>query len=237
MNKTIKEVSASMEQLAIRNAINEIIQFTSEFSKYINEGVNNTIHNDCKTKLALILHPFVPHLTEEVWEVFGNKKFLSLSDWPLYEKSLLTVENEYKWKLINNTLDSINHIILIIKKEKLKNITIIIAASWKYNFMSELIAALEETKEQKAVMATLMKNEQFKKHGNFVSQTVGKVMKNLGKYSISPLTNLEEFKFFKELEEIFEKKYKCEINIIKEEKSKEKKAFQSLPGRPAIIIS
>ena len=85
-------------------------------------------------------------------------------------------------------------------------------------------------------MGSLMKNEQFKKQGKFVSQTVSKVMKNLGKYSISPLTNIEEFKFFEDLKEIFEKKYKCEINIIQEEKSKEQKAIQSLPGRPAIII-
>jgi len=236
LNKTVKNVSEALEKISIRDAINEIIQFTSELNKYKNEGVNEEIFNKCKKILALLLHPFVPHMTEEVWELLGKEGFLSLAKWPLYDKKTLTVDNDYKWKLFNNIIDSINHIILIIKKEKLKEISIIIAAEWKYKFMLNLLSLIERTKDQKEVMSIIMEDKLFRTQGKFVSQTIGKVLKNLGKYAKSPISALDEFDFFTQIKPIFEKKYDCKVLVISENESQEKKASQSLPGKPAIVI-
>ncbi|MBY9020197.1 MAG: leucine--tRNA ligase, partial [Candidatus Lokiarchaeota archaeon] len=124
LNKTIKIVSEALNVLSIRESINEIIQFTSELNKYKFEGVYKEVFDKCKENLTLLLHPFVPHMTEEVWEHMGKKGFLSLALWPNYDKNILSVENDYKWNLLNNTIDSINHIIQIIKKEKLNEMII-----------------------------------------------------------------------------------------------------------------
>ena len=236
LNKTMKNVTEALEKISIRDAINEIIQFTSELHKYKNEGVNEEIFNKCKKILALLLHPFVPHMTEEVWEILRKDGFLSLAKWPLYDKKFLTVDNDYKWKLLNNTIDSINHIILIIKKEKLEEISLITAANWKYKFMRDLLPLIEKTKDQKEIMKVIMENESFKIKGKFVSQTIGKVLKNLGKYVKSPLSALDEYDFFTQIGPIFEKKYNCKVFIISENDSQEKKAAQALPGKPAIVI-
>jgi leucyl-tRNA synthetase len=236
LNKTIKNVSEALEKISIRDAINEIIQFTTELNKYKNEGVNEEIFNKCKKNLALLLHPFVPHMTEEVWELLGKEGFLSLAKWPLYDKKTLNVDNDYKWKLLNNTINSINHIILIIKKEKLEEISIITANEWKYKFMLNLLSLIERTKNQKEVMSIIMEDELFKTQGKFVSQTVGKVLKNLGKYAKSPISALDEYDFFTQIKPIFEKKYDCKVSVITENESQEKKATQSLPGKPAIVI-
>ena len=236
LNKTIKNVSEALEKISIRDAINEIIQFTTELNKYKNEGVNEEIFNKCKKNLALLLHPFVPHMTEEVWELLGKEGFLSLAKWPLYDKKTLNVDNDYKWKLLNNTINSINHIILIIKKEKLEEISIITATEWKYKFMLNLLSLIERTKNQKEVMSIVMEDELFKTQGKFVSQTIGKVLKNLGKYAKSPISALDEYDFFTQIKPIFEKKYDCKVSVISENESQEKKATQSLPGKPAIVI-
>ena len=236
LNKTIKNVTESLEKISIRDAINELIQFTSELYKYKNEGVNEEIFDKCKKMLALLLHPFVPHMTEEVWEILRKEGFLSLAKWPLYDKKFLTTDNDYKWKLLNNTIESINHIILIIKKEKLEEISIITAADWKFKFMVKLFPLIEKTKDQKEIMNVIMEDKSFKSQGKFVSQTIGRVLKNLGKYAKSPLSALGEYDFFTQIKPIFEKKYNCKLSINSENDSQEKKAAQALPGKPAIVI-
>jgi leucyl-tRNA synthetase len=236
LNTTIKNVSEALEKISIRDAINEIIQFTSELNRYKFEGVNNEIFDKCKTNLTLLLHPFVPHMTEEVWEQMGKKGFLSLALWPSYDKNTLTVENDYKWNLMNNTIDSINHIIQIIKKEEINEIIIIIAAEWKFDLMLKLLSLTKKSKDQGEIIGKLMENREFKTKGKFISQTVIKVLKNLGRYVKSPINAIDEFNFFFEIKNIYEKKYKCKVSVIPENESQEKKAAQGLPGKPAIII-
>ncbi|MCJ7647674.1 MAG: hypothetical protein MUP85_03580, partial [Candidatus Lokiarchaeota archaeon] len=107
---------------------------------------------------------------------------------------------------------------------------------WKFNFYSQLMDIVTKTKEQKEIIRFLMTNDEFKPQGKFIIQTVNNIMKNLGKFINAPINANEELDFFREVSPILEKKYNCLIKIINEEKSKEQKAKQALPGRPAIII-
>jgi leucyl-tRNA synthetase len=38
--------------------------------------------------LITLLSPFAPHITEELWEMLGNKKSIHLQPWPKYNKEL-----------------------------------------------------------------------------------------------------------------------------------------------------
>jgi len=236
LNKTIKNVTESFEKIALRKVLNEIIQFTSEFIKYKNEGINEKIFYNCKKNVIKLLHPIIPHVTEEIWEFLGNNEFLSLSTWPLYDEKILTIENEYKWKLLDNTINSINHILHIIKEKDFKYLSIIIAADWKYNFMSKLFELIENIDDFKIIIKELMKEEKYRQHGKFISQIVGNILKNRGKYVKSPLSAEEEYEFFTDLKQTLEKKFSCNIMVLIELDSTEKKAIQALPGRPAIIF-
>jgi len=183
-----------------------------------------------------MLHPLIPHVTEELWEFIGKKGFLSLAKWPEYDETLLTPINDYKWNLLHDIIDSINHIILIIKKARIAEITLITAVQWKFNFYSQLMDIVAKAKEQKDIIKVLMTNDEFKSQAKFIIQTVNNLLKNLGKFIKAPINAKEELDFFIEISPILEKKYNCSIKIINEEKSKEPKAKQALPGRPAIII-
>ena len=37
-----------------------------------------------------MLCPFCPHISEELWEKMGNKKFISLADWPKIDESKIS---------------------------------------------------------------------------------------------------------------------------------------------------
>ncbi len=236
LNKTIKVVTESYEKLAIRDVINHIILFFSDLTKYKDEGGLKEIFNECREKLTLLFHPIAPHTTEEIWELLGKKEFISLANWPSYNGSLLTVENEFKWKLMGNTVDDINSIKLATKKDKLKHINIIIAASWKFKFYSLLMSLIEKSKNQGEIMKKIMQHDEFKTYAKFINQITAKILKNIGKYPKYTLSTEEEYQFFKDMIPIIKKKFNSPINIVLESDSKEEKASQSLPGRPAIVI-
>ncbi|GAI76003.1 unnamed protein product [marine sediment metagenome] len=208
----------------------------SDLTKYKDEGGLKDIFNECREKLTLLLHPIAPHTTEEIWELLGKKEFISLANWPSYNGSLLTVENEFKWKLMGNTVDDISSIKLATKKDKLKHISIIIAASWKFKFYSLLMSLIEKSKNQGEIMKKIMQHDEFKIYAKFINQTTAKILKNIGKYPKYTLSSEEEYQFFKEMIPIIKKKFNCPINIVLESNSEENKASQSLPGRPAIVI-
>jgi len=237
LNKTIKDVTDSLTKIEIRNAVNTLIQFASELNKYKSEGVIKEIYEECLQKFTLLLHPIAPHITEEIWEMIGNDNYASLASWPSYDEKIITTENDFKLKLMNNTLDSINQIKLIIKKEKFDNILIIIADEWKYKFYSHLFSLIDQTKDQGEIMKKIMQVKDLKPYGKIISQFVAKILKNVGKFSKTTLSAKDELEFFKDIEPIIKKKYGCNVEIIGEKDSKEKKAAQALPGRPALIIS
>ncbi len=176
-------------------------------------------------------------MTEEIWEILGNKDYASLASWPSYNKKLLTEENNYKWKLMNNIGDDINKIKLIMKNEKLDKIAIVIADEWKLKFYNILMSLIDKTRDQSEIMKNLMNERDFKSRGKYISQTVAKILKNEGKYPKISLSINDEHQFFQDIKPILEKKYQCEVEIVNEKDSKEKKASQALPGRPAIVIT
>ena len=237
MNKTIKDFNENMEKLAIRNAVNNLVQFSSEFGKYKSEGVNKEIFEECRSNLVLLLHPIAPHMTEEAWEIFNEKGYVSLAAWPSYNEELLTEESDYKWKLMHNILDDINNIKSIMKGQELRVISLIIADNWKLLFYNSLMSLLEETKNHGEIMKKLMVNSEFKKYSQQINKIVNRILKNVGKYPKFTLSPNDERNFFDEIKLIIEKKYKCKVNVLLEKESKERKASQALPGKPAIIIS
>jgi leucyl-tRNA synthetase len=236
LNKTIKDFTDNMQKLAIRNAVNNIIQFASELGKYKAEGIKEEVYEECRENLIIILHPIAPHMTEEIWEIIGKKGYLSLNAWTDYKKDLLTKESDYKWKLMNNILDDINNIKIAMRKEKLNSISIIITDEWKLKLYNTIMSLLEKTKNQGEIMKKLMQNNDFKKYSKQISKILSRILKNVGKFPKFSLSPNEEYKFFDEIKPIIEIKYKCKVKVTFEKDSSEQKASQALPGKPAIAI-
>ncbi|MFX0002504.1 MAG: leucine--tRNA ligase [Candidatus Hodarchaeota archaeon] len=236
LNNTIKEFTENIDKLAIRNAVNNIVQFTSELNKYKNEGVKKEIFEECREKLILLLHPIAPHMTEEIWEIIGNKNYVSLTPWPPYDNKLITKEYDHKWNLMNNIIDDINKIKIAMKIDSLNKISIIIADEWKLKFYNRLMTLLENTKNQGEIMKILMQDSELKIYGKFIGQNVIKILKNVGKYPKFTISPMEEYQFFNEIKPIIEKKFSSKVEIKLEKDSNEQKAIFALPSKPAIVI-
>jgi len=67
-----------------------------------------------------LLHPFCPHITEEIWEKIGNKNFLSLESWPIVDKKKINDKFEKEDELISKLKSDIANIKKVLKKENAK---------------------------------------------------------------------------------------------------------------------
>ena len=65
--------------------------------------------------LALILHPFIPHLSEEIWKLLGNEGLAINQSWPKYSSTEEAVSFKIAIQINGKTRD-----ILEIKKDAAK---------------------------------------------------------------------------------------------------------------------
>ncbi len=86
LHKTIKKVTGDIEDMKFNTAIAAMMTFVNEV---YNVGA---ITSDELSVLIRLLCPFAPHLCEEIGEQLGFEKFVSVSDWPLYDEAK-TVDN------------------------------------------------------------------------------------------------------------------------------------------------
>ncbi|MER3329822.1 MAG: leucine--tRNA ligase, partial [Candidatus Kapaibacterium sp.] len=81
LNETIKKVGEDIENLKFNTAISQIMILVNEFYK------NEIVPRKVVTDFIKVLSPFAPHITEELWEVLGNKTSIVHTDWPTYDES------------------------------------------------------------------------------------------------------------------------------------------------------
>ena len=90
VHKAIKKVSEDIESMKFNTAIACLMALTNDFYK-----AGSVTKEDVKT-FILLLSPFAPHLTEEMWEALGlnpdGKTFCTLAQWPEYDEAK-TVDN------------------------------------------------------------------------------------------------------------------------------------------------
>jgi leucyl-tRNA synthetase len=84
-------------------------------------------------KIAQILAPFAPHLSEEIWSKLGHKESIFKSKWPVFDKDAIqeeevTIVVQVNGKLratINLPIDTSEEEVkkLVLANEKVKNFT------------------------------------------------------------------------------------------------------------------
>ncbi|MCD8391019.1 MAG: leucine--tRNA ligase [Firmicutes bacterium] len=87
MHKTIKKVSEDIERMKFNTAIAAIMSLVNDLSK-----IGKVTKGEYKTLITL-LNPFAPHMTEELWQKYGDSEFLSIEPWPQYDEAK-TVDDE-----------------------------------------------------------------------------------------------------------------------------------------------
>jgi leucyl-tRNA synthetase len=83
MHKTIKKVGEDTENLKFNTAIAEMMVFVNELQK---AGCKN---RDAVETLLLLLAPYAPHISEELWEAIGHSVSISSERFPSYDPALV----------------------------------------------------------------------------------------------------------------------------------------------------
>ena len=81
IHKTIKKVDDDIERMKFNTAIATMMSLVNDF--YKKGSVTKT---EFMTLLTL-LNPVAPHMTEELWEMYGGEGFLSIQPWQQYDES------------------------------------------------------------------------------------------------------------------------------------------------------
>ena len=87
VHKTIKKVGEDYERMKFNTAIAAMMSLVNEFYK-----LERVTKGEYKILITL-LNPVAPHMTEELWEKYGEGGFLSLAKWPEYDEDK-TVDDE-----------------------------------------------------------------------------------------------------------------------------------------------
>jgi len=95
LHQTIKDVTEDVgERLSFNTAISRIMELTNTIYKYLNKGenINYNLIKESLYKILILLAPFAPHMTEELWHEIGYEGSIHECDWPDYKEKALKKE-------------------------------------------------------------------------------------------------------------------------------------------------
>ncbi len=86
-HKTIRKVTEDIENLKFNTAIAAVMALLNDIYK-----VGKITKDEMRT-LLLLINPFAPHITEEMWQLTGLEGMLNESKWPVYDAAK-TIDDE-----------------------------------------------------------------------------------------------------------------------------------------------
>ena len=87
---TVKKVTQDIESLSFNTAISQMMIFVNAF---IPQGGTATVPISAMRTLLVLLNPFAPHITSELWQLLNSPGEIAAQSWPAYDEKCL-VEDE-----------------------------------------------------------------------------------------------------------------------------------------------
>ena len=95
IHKTIKKVTEDLNRYSFNTPVSTFMICVNELTALKCNKI------EILKDLCLIIHPFAPHITEELWNKLGNKNSISSQQWPSFNEEYLT-ENEFEYPVSFN---------------------------------------------------------------------------------------------------------------------------------------
>ena len=93
-DKIINEISSNIESFHFNKSVAKIYEYVNLLSSVVSK--KSILKEDLSKiieKLTIIIQPFIPHLSEEIWQKMGRKELCISSKWPeteeLYEEGII----------------------------------------------------------------------------------------------------------------------------------------------------
>ena len=90
LNDTIRRVSNDIEErFNFNTAISAVMELVNELYKYREGDVNQALFGTAVRTVIVLMAPFVPHITEEIWQDLGYEGSVHEQSWPSYDEAAL----------------------------------------------------------------------------------------------------------------------------------------------------
>jgi len=186
LQSLISGVSSSIEKMRLREALHEILfSFETDLQWYLKranakkrDDYDGILHEINKARV-LMLSPFAPHVTEEMWEKLGGDSMVSQSSWPTVSDDVIDGQAIQSEELLKNIIDDIANILKVTKIVP-KKITIYTADKFKSKaYHAVLSQVMAGNTNMGSVMKELLGNPEtadIKKNPDFVAKSIKDIL-------------------------------------------------------------
>jgi len=228
------EVDKALKQFNLRRYLQLSFYETFNLIRDLKKFVENK--EDFKIAFKLVYEDWLkvlslamPHLCEELWEISGNRGFISNSVWRDIKTAYINEELEIEFNYITNLINDILSIKKIIKSQDYNAIYIYTAPNWKQFILNVIISKkgdyniiIDELKQE----TDLMKNQDIIP---FIKlQIKDRIWEKM-------LPQLSENELLKQYLGYIEKKVDTKV-ILNSEYDPKRRLNKAIPFKPAIYI-
>ena len=86
MHQTIKKVTEDLSDLRFNTSVSQLMILVNHLSTL------EKLDKDVLETFLILLNPFSPHISEELYTMLGNEEHIESLEWPEWEESLVSSE-------------------------------------------------------------------------------------------------------------------------------------------------
>lgn len=89
-NKLVYEITNRVENFTFNTVISGFMEYTNKIIELAKK--HNGIDKETLETLILLLAPFAPHISEEMWQIMGNESSIFNETWPTYDTEKIKLD-------------------------------------------------------------------------------------------------------------------------------------------------
>jgi leucyl-tRNA synthetase len=95
LHKTIKKITWDIDNMSFNTSVSAFMVAANEL------GTLKCKKREILEPLLILLAPFAPHISEELWHLLGNKTSIHTASWPIYKEEYL-IESTFTYPISIN---------------------------------------------------------------------------------------------------------------------------------------
>lgn len=254
LQHVVESTTAAMDKLRVREALHNIIYSMDQDMQWYLKRVSAKDRTDQSISgvmrylldvRIIMLAPFAPFVSEEMWELLGNDKSIMFTDWPKMDQTKVDyVADESEILIMNLVADA--HNIIKVTKIKPKKIFIYTAAEWKWEVYKKILDSVTAGRTNFGeIMKSLVSDpstSKVKQSPDMVKKITEDILSDPldSRHRKAELESIEESKVFNDAKSLFVKEFGAEIAIYNEDDAEKidpkNKAKMARPYKAALYI-
>ncbi len=122
---TVKSVSHDVDQFQFNTSLARLMEYLNALNTYVHtDAPNKVFMKECLEKYVLLLAPFAPHFSEELWAYLGHDTSVFNAPWPTFDEAVLNNRNKTIVIQVNGKLRSKIEVSPTMEKDEIERMAI-----------------------------------------------------------------------------------------------------------------